>query len=142
MKRAYTVGMRNIRTVCMPEKGKAIRSKKTLTYNTGSMTVKFTAIFASKMVFDGTGTEHMIQRFFPSKERDGAVVEVMLTNSDNTSGMRFPSSLFISCVSNCLFSVGGRKKTAMTVRIKSSTIPIQEFNAYIVHEVKRPNSFL
>ena len=52
----------------------------------GQIMVRLTAILELNISMALTGTEHMIQRFFPSKDRDAEVVEVIVTNTAITSG--------------------------------------------------------
>ncbi len=89
MKKAYTVGIINNSTVCIKEHGIAILIKIALTYKTGSITVKFTAILELYTVLACVGAEHIIHRFFPSKDKDAAVVEVIVTKTAGAIGIIF-----------------------------------------------------
>ena len=65
--------------ILKPDKAALISTK-------GKITVRLTAILELNISMALTGKEHMIQRFFPSRDRDAEAVEVMVTNTAMTSG--------------------------------------------------------
>ena len=74
------------KTACVSETPILKTNKVALIHTKGQITVRLTAIFELNISMARTGTEHIIQRFFPSKDKDADVVEVIVTNMAMTNG--------------------------------------------------------
>lgn len=102
------VGVMNKNTVCIVVCGNANLSKIRLIHKIGKITVKFTNIFALKMVIVFTGTEHIIHLLLPSRESDAEVVQQMQTNTETTNGITVSNTLIIPSASSCSIITSGK----------------------------------